>query len=38
LGRVLLKRGAANAWVSQYDAAIIDYTRAKQYKGLFSEA
>ena len=37
LGRSYLKRGAAQAWLSQWDAAIIDLRRAQEYKGLFVE-
>lgn len=37
LGRAYLKRGAAQAWLSQHDAAIIDLKRAMEYKGLYSE-
>lgn len=37
MGRMYLKRGAAQAWLSQHDAAIIDLKRAMEYKGLYSE-
>ena len=32
-----LKRGAAYAWCSQYDAAIYDLKKAMEYKGIFTE-
>lgn len=35
--RLHLKRGAAFAWCSQYDAAIHDLKKAMEYKGIFSE-
>lgn len=38
LGRTALKRGGANAWMSQFDASIIDFKKAMTYKGLFNEA
>lgn len=37
LGRMYLKRGAAQAWLSQWDAAVIDLKRAQEYKGVFVE-
>ena len=37
LGRMYLRRGTANAWNSQFDAAIVDLKRAMEYKNLFNE-
>ena len=37
LGRMYLKRGAANAWMSQFDAAIADFKKAMTYKGIYDE-
>jgi len=36
MGRLLLKRGAANAWVSQFDAAILDLKNAMKFTSLFN--
>jgi dyslexia susceptibility 1 candidate gene 1 protein len=36
-GRVYLKRGAAYAWLSQYEAAIYDYEKAMNFKGIYNE-
>jgi len=38
LGRAYVRRGAALAWNSQYDAATLDLKRAMEYTKLFSEA
>lgn len=38
LGRTYLRRGTAQAWNSQYDAAIVDLKRAMEYTNLFKEA
>jgi len=35
LGRMYLRRGTAQAWNSQYDAAIVDLKRAMEYTNLF---
>jgi tetratricopeptide (TPR) repeat protein len=37
LGRMYLRRGTAQAWNSQYDAAIVDLKRAMEYTNLFKE-
>lgn len=37
LARAYLKRGAAQAWLSQHDAAVVDLQRAMEYKGVFGE-
>lgn len=31
-GRLYLKRGAARAWISQFDDAVTDLTKALEYK------
>jgi len=36
-GRMTLRRAAALAWMSQFDAAIADYEKAAMFKGVFSE-
>lgn len=38
LGRMYIRRGAALAWNSQYEAAILDLKRAMEYTNLFSAA
>lgn len=39
MSRMLIKRAACNAWVSEFDKAEEDFQRAvKEYKGLYSEA
>ena len=35
--RAYLKRGAANAWISQFDQAIDDLREAMKYKGIISD-
>ena len=35
--RLLLKRGAAQAWLSQYDQAVTDIEKAMVFKGLYNE-
>mmetsp|Transcript_36900 Transcript_36900/g.56494 ORF Transcript_36900/g.56494 Transcript_36900/m.56494 type:complete len:394 (+) Transcript_36900:815-1996(+) len=37
LARSFLKRGAAQAWLSQFDAAVSDFKKAMEFKGLYSE-
>jgi hypothetical protein len=38
LGRGYVKRAAANAWLSNYDQAVDDFTKAiTEYKGIFTE-
>jgi tetratricopeptide (TPR) repeat protein len=37
VGRNYLKRGAALAWLSQFDAAVNDIRRAMDFKGLYTE-
>ena len=37
LARTYLKRGAANAWLSQFDAAIADYKQAIEYPAVFGK-
>ena len=37
VGRNYLKRGAGLAWLSQFDAAIVDIKRAMDFKGLYTE-
>ena len=36
-GRLTLKRAAALAWMSQFEAAIVDYEKAQTFKGVFCE-
>ena len=37
LARMYVKRGAANAWVSNFEKAIQDLETASNYKGIFNE-
>ena len=37
LARTYLKRGAANAWLSQFDAAVADYKQAIEYPAVFGK-
>jgi len=37
MGRALVKRGAAKAWISDYDSAIKDLTAAQGYVKTFSQ-
>ena len=37
LARIYVKRGAACCWLSMFDKAVEDLTKATGYKGIFSE-
>jgi tetratricopeptide (TPR) repeat protein len=38
MGRMHLKRAAANAWISQFDASIKDFKDAMKFKSLYNES
>lgn len=37
MGRALVRRAAANAWLSQFDLAVADLEHAKKFDGVFTE-